>query len=200
MRPFRVGLTGGIAAGKTTVATWLREAGLTVIDADKLVAALYRPDGEGTAVVTKLFGPRFLSDEGGIDHQLLAARVFSDPVARRELESAIHPLVKRDFEALASGTDQIVVLEAPLLVEAGFAPDLDFVVTVEATPQIRIQRAVARGLSAEEARKRFAAQTDEATRIAAAHQVLRNEGSLDELRRQVEDLIRELERRAASAR
>jgi len=200
MTPFRVGLTGGIASGKSAVATWFLEAGFTVIDADQIVAVLYRPGGEGTAAVTQLFGPSFLTGEGGIDHQRLASRVFSDPVARQKLEAAIHPLVKREFEAQTSGVDQVVVLEASLLVEAGFVPDLDLVVTVEAAPRVRIQRAVARGLSAEEARRRLAAQTDEATRITAAHRVLRNEGSLDELQRQVETLIREIERQAESAR
>lgn len=199
MTPFRVGLTGGIAAGKSTVANWLRESGFTVVDADELVAALYRPDGDGAAVVRRLFGPSFLQDAGGVDHRLLAAKVFADPQARRQLESAIHPLVKRDFEDLASQTDRVAVLEAPLLVEAGFAPDFDLVVTVEATPGVRVQRAVARGLTTDEARKRLAVQTDEATRTRVAHRVLRNDGSLDELHEQVDNLVGEIDRRIADA-
>jgi len=200
MTPFRVGLTGGIAAGKSTVAAWLREAGFTVIDADRLVAALYGPRGDGATAVNRLFGTSYLTEEGSVDHQRLAVRVFSDPAARGRLESAIHPLVKRDFEAIASRTQQIVVLEAPLLVEAGFAPDFDLVVTVEAAPDVRVRRAVARGLPADEAQERLTAQTDEATRTAAAHKVLRNDGSRDELRRQVEDLVQEIKRRAGDAR
>ena len=199
MTPFRVGLTGGLAAGKSTVAAWLREAGFVVIDADRLVAALYRPGGEGAAAVNRLFGASYLTDEGSVDHQRLAGRVFSDPAARRQLESAIHPLVKRDFKALASHTNQIVVLEVPLLVEAGFAPEFDLVVTVEAAPDVRVQRALVRGLAADEARERLTAQTDEATRTAAAHQVLRNDGSLDELRQLVEELVQEIRRRAGDA-
>ena len=93
-----------------------------------------------------------------------------------------------------------MVLEAPLLVEAGFAPDFDLVVTVEATPETRLQRAVDRGLTPDEARKRLMAQTDEKTRTAAAHRVLRNDGSLDELRSQVEGLIKEIRRRAENGR
>lgn len=200
MTPFRVGLTGGIAAGKSTVARWFRESGFTVIDADRLVAALYRPNGDGAAIVNRLFGPSFLTREGGVDPQRLASRIFADEEARTQLESAIHPLVKRDFEALADRAEQVVVFEAPLLVEAGFAADFDLVVTVEAAPQVRIQRAVARGLAAQEAQERLTAQTDEATRIAAADKVLRNDGSLDELHDQVDNLVREIRGRPENAR
>jgi len=199
MTPFRVGLTGGIAAGKSTVAAWLREAGFTVIDADRIVANLYRPGGDGAALVARLFGPSFLTGAEGVHHQHLATRVFRDAVAREQLESAIHPLVKREFEAIARDASEIVVLEAPLLVEAGFAPDFDLVVTVEATPETRIRRAVERGLTPDEARKRFSAQTDETNRCAAAQMVLRNDGSLDDLHSQVESLVEEIRRRAEDA-
>jgi dephospho-CoA kinase len=199
MKPFRVGLTGGIASGKSTVAQWLREAGFTVIDSDLLVAELYRPGRDGTAVIERLFGPSFLTDEGGVDHQSVADRVFADPANLADLESAIHPLVKREFETLARSADLVAVLEAPLLVEAGFAPNFDLVVTVEATPQLRIQRAVARGLTATEAQQRFGAQANEATRLAAADIVLHNNGSLDELHQQVEELVIEICRRAENA-
>jgi len=202
MTPFRVGLTGGIAAGKSTVAAWLRESGFTVIDADRLVADLYRPGGDGAAAVRELFGASMLTEAGGVDHQRLATRVFRDPEARGRLEAAIHPLVRRDFEVVAERANEkeIVVLEAPLLVEAGFAPDFDLVVTVEATPETRIRRAVDRGLSPDEARQRLMAQTDEKTRIAAAHRILRNEGSLDELHSQLEGLVEEIQRRIENGR
>lgn len=199
MTPLRVGLTGGIAAGKSTVATWFREAGFTVIDADQIVADLYRPGSDGTRAVTRLFGPSFLTEQGGIDHPRLAQRVFTDPQARKNLEEAIHPLVKREFEALATRTDRVIVLEAPLLVEAGLAADLDFVISVEADPEIRIERAITRGLSAEQARQRLTAQTDKSTRSAAADVVLQNEGTLDELRSRVDRLIQEIESRADDA-
>ena len=199
MKPFRVGLTGGIASGKSTVAQWLREAGFTVVDADRLVAELYRPGGDGAAVIERLFGPSFLTDEGGVHHQRVADRVFADPATLADLESAIHPLVKRDFEALAHCADLVAVLEAPLLVEAGFAPDFDLVVTVEATPRLRIQRAVARGLTATEAQQRLNAQADEATRSAAADIVLHNNGTLDELHQQLEELVTKIRRRAEDA-
>lgn len=197
MAPFRVGLTGGIAAGKTTVASWLREAGLIVVDADHIVADLYRSGGDGAALVSELFGSSFLQADGSVDHPRLAAKIFDDPAARARLEAAIHPLVKRSFEEIASQAESVAVLEAPLLVEAGFAPDFDMVITVEADPATRIQRAVGRGSSLADAEARLAAQTGEEARCAAAHRVLRNEGSLTELRAQVDILIEELRERAA---
>lgn len=198
MAPFRVGLTGGIAAGKSTVASWLREAGLIVVDADHLVADLYRAGGDGAALVSELFGAPFLQADGSVDHPQLAAKVFGDPEARARLEAAIHPLVKRSFEEIASQAASIVVLEAPLLVEAGLARDFDMVITVEADPAARIQRAVERGSSLADAEARLAAQTGEKTRCAAAHRILRNDGSLAELRAQVDILIEEIRERAAN--
>ena len=192
MAGMRIGLTGGIAAGKSTVAKWMRQAGLVVVDADRLVAGLYHPDGEGSAVIERLFGPSYLDDDGGVRHARVAARVFADPPARRQLEAEIHPLVKHEFEAIAAETTGIVVLEAPLLVEAGFASDMDLVVTVEADPDTRLRRAIERGLDATEARRRMDAQSSEATRVDAAHRILRNDGSLEELREEVDNLVADI--------
>ena len=197
MTPFRVGLTGGIAAGKSTVATWLREEGFTVVDADGLVAALYRPGGEGAQSVERLFGPAYLQPDGGVDHHRLAALVFSDAAARRQLEAAVHPLVKEGFEQQARQADGVAVLEASLLVEAGFAPEFDLIVTVEADPETRIQRAIARGLAPDDAAERLGAQTDAATRVAVANKVLHNDGSITQLRHQVDELIQEIKRTSA---
>ena len=96
----RVGLTGGLASGKSTVSQWLRDAGFEVIDADRLVAELYQPGGEGAAAVRALFGPDMLDERGAVDHAKVAARVFSDPAARASLEAAIHPLVRKRFEEI----------------------------------------------------------------------------------------------------
>ena len=200
MAYLRVGLTGGIAAGKSTVAAWLRDAGYAVIDADRIVADLYRPGADGARAVADLFGPTLLDGAGQVDHQRLAHRIFQDPAARGRLEAVIHPLVKKRFEEFADQTTGVVVLEAPLLIEAGFAPDLDLVITVEAKVRTRIERAVTRGLDPEDARRRLAAQTDENTRTAVAHRTLRNDGSLDELRLQVESLIAEIDERIANGR
>jgi dephospho-CoA kinase len=189
---YRVGLTGGLASGKSTVAGWLRDAGFQVIDADILVAELYRPGEAGAAAVRRLFGDGVMNPQGGVDHRALAARVFSDPAARHALEQAIHPLVRRRFEeiaALPAGGAAAMVLEATLLVEAGYGPGFDLIVTLEGDPELRLRRAVARGLDPAAARARLAAQGDGAHRRQGAHRVIENDGTLADLRRQVDALI-----------
>jgi dephospho-CoA kinase len=194
---YQVGLTGGIASGKSTVAEQLRQAAFEVVDADRLVAELYRPGGAGVEVARRLFGDAVVTPAGGVDHAALAARVFSDPAARRALEEAIHPLVRRRFEEIAAAALGVVVLEATLLVEAGYGSGFDLIVTVEADPEARLHRAVARGLDEGAARARLAAQGDGVRRRTGAHRVLHNDGSPEELRRQVEALVAEI--RAAAA-
>jgi dephospho-CoA kinase len=226
---YRVGLTGGIAGGKSTVAEQLREAGFQVVDADRLVAELYRPGGAGVEVARRLFGDAVVTAAGGVDHAALAARVFADPAARRALEEAIHPLVRRRFEEIAAdtaagpraagpsgpaadpmagdlpeaelpaATPRVVVLEATLLVEAGYGPGFDLIVTVEADPEARVRRAVARGLDESAARARLVAQGDGSRRRAGAHRVLHNDGDPEHLRRQVEALVTEIRAAAAGA-
>lgn len=197
--PFLLGLTGGMASGKSTVAEMLTDLGCRVVDADQLVAALYRPGQPGAEAVRGLFGDEALNDEGAVDHSAVAARVFSDPDARRRLESAIHPLVRRRFaeiaESASSDGQDLVVLEATLLVEAGFAEDFDLVVTVEAPQEVRLQRAIERGQSPEDARARLEAQGDGEVRRAGADRILTNDGTLEDLRRAVEDLVREVRER-----
>lgn len=195
-RALRVGLTGGLAGGKSTVAGWLRDAGFTVVDADHLVADLYRPGGQGAAIVRQLFGPEAIDAEGGVDRAKVAARVFSDPEARRTLEKAIHPLVRERFAEIANAAQGVVVLEATLLVEAGYGPMFDFIVSVEADAEARLRRAVARGLDEASARARLVAQGDGEERKEAAHRVIDNCGGLPQLRRQVDELIEELSRMA----
>ncbi len=199
MKRLLVGLTGGLASGKSTVARWLAEAGCRVADADELVAELYRPGAEGSAAIAALAGPAVLTAEGTVDHGALAERLFTEPRLRRDVEAAIHPLVRRRFAALAAAAaEPIVVLEATLLVEAGYAPDFDVVVTVEARPETRVARAVARGMEVGEARRRLAAQGDAATRRAAADVVLVNDGTVEDLRAQADGLLNRL-RRAVGA-
>ncbi|MFP3939390.1 MAG: dephospho-CoA kinase [Thermoanaerobaculia bacterium] len=192
MSALRVGLTGGLASGKSTVARRLRERGATVVDADRLVAELYEPGEPGARVAAELFGPEILDVRGAVDRARLAEVVFSDPAARRRLEAAIHPLVRERFAALAEREDGVVVLEATLLVEAGYAPDFDRVVTVEADPEVRLQRAVDRGMSEAEARRRLRAQGDGAARRAAADVVITNDGGVETLERRVDALARDL--------
>jgi dephospho-CoA kinase len=192
--PFRVGLTGGLASGKSTVAGWLRDAGYLVVDADQLVAELYRPRAAGAVAARDLFGPSVLTPEGGVDHRALADHVFGDPDARRALEEAIHPLVRRRFEEILAAPDapRVAVLEATLLVEAGYGPGFDLIVTVEADPEVRLRRAVARGLREESARARLAAQGDGERRRHGAQRVILNDGDLAGLRTQVDALIAEI--------
>jgi dephospho-CoA kinase len=205
MSALKIGLTGGLASGKSTVAGWLREAGLTVIDADQLVAELYRPPGEADSTgsaeaieaVSKIFGPSILAPDGGVDHRRVAARVFSDPEARHRLEAAIHPLVRARFAELAKDAEGVIVLEATLLVEAGFAKDFDIVVSIETEPDTQLVRSVGRGLSEADARARLAAQGDGKKRRAGADLRLENDGSLEELRHQVDELAKAWTARAA---
>ncbi|HRC87049.1 MAG TPA: dephospho-CoA kinase, partial [Thermoanaerobaculia bacterium] len=141
----RLGLTGGLASGKSTVGRWLSDLGYRVVDADRLVAELYRPGEAGSRKVAELFGADYLDAAGAVDRARLAGLVFHDPAARRRLEEAIHPLVRARFAELAAGSERPAVLEATLLVEAGYAPDFDAVVSVEAPEAIRLERAIARG-------------------------------------------------------
>lgn len=197
--PLRVGLTGGLASGKSTVARLLGEAGLLVVDADRLVADLYRPGGAGAAAVAEIFGPGALDASGAVDRAAVAGRVFADDTARRRLEEAIHPLVRRRFAEIAGAAEEpVVVLEATLLVEAGYGPDFDLVVAVEAEPEVRLARAIARGLSEDDARARLAAQGDGARRRAGAGRVIDNSGDLAALEAQVAALAAELRERAAA--
>ncbi|HSL83124.1 MAG TPA: dephospho-CoA kinase [Thermoanaerobaculia bacterium] len=192
MSALRVGLTGGLASGKSTVARMLAERGATVIDADRLVWRLYEPGEPGARAAAELFGPEVLDAGGAVDRERLAAVVFADPDARRRLERAVHPLVRERFAEIAGGAEGVVVLEATLLVEAGYAPDFDLVVTVEADPEVRLRRAVARGMDEAEARRRLTAQGEGEARRAAADVTIRNDGNLAELERHVDALAERL--------
>ncbi len=193
-----VGLTGGLASGKSTVARWLGEAGFLVVDADRVVAELYAPGGRGAAAVHDLFGPQALTAEGAVDRVRVAELVFSDDASRRRLEQAIHPLVRRHFAELARRAEGVVVYEATLLVESGHSETFDLVISVEAPEDRRLAWAVARGMDEAQAKARLAAQGDGARRRAGADRILANEGTLDDLRRATGELIEELRRRAAA--
>jgi dephospho-CoA kinase len=190
---FKLGLTGGLASGKSTVARLLAGLGATVVDADRLVAELYASGAAGARAVAELFGPELLTAEGGVDKPALARRIFADPNARLRLEAVIHPLVRQRFEDLAERSQGVVVLEATLLLEAGYKPGFDRVVTIEADPERRLRRAIDRGLSEPEARARMAAQGSGEARRAGADQVIWNDGGTEELEAAVRQLWREIE-------
>lgn len=185
----RIALTGGIAAGKSTVARRLTELGAVVIDADALSREVVAPGTAGLEAVAERFGQGVLAADGSLDRPALGAVVFDDASARRDLEAIIHPRVRAraaELEAQAApGTP--VVHDIPLLVETGQAQDFDLVLVVTAPQEQRIARMVGdRGMTREEARFRIAAQATDREREAAADVVLDNSGSREDLLRQVD--------------
>jgi dephospho-CoA kinase len=197
-----VGLTGGLGAGKSTVARMLRERGAVVVDADDLSRKALEPGTQAYEQVRDVFGRAIVDAEGRIDRRQLAARVFADEGKRRVLESITHPEVFRKLaEAVEDlrGTDAVVVFDAALIVETGFHQAVDVLVVVTAPTEDQVRRvAVDRGMGEDEARARIAAQADPARRETLADVVIRNDGDLASLEPQVDELWAELRRRAAS--
>lgn len=193
MAPGRlVGLTGGIGSGKSAVADLLAQFGAVIVDADVLAREVVEPGTPGLAAVADRFGPGVLLPDGRLDRAALAAVVFADADARADLNAIVHPRVRalaadRRAAALASDPDALVVDVIPLLVETGQAGRFDTVVVVDCPEDVQVARVMARsGLSEAEARARVAAQASRARRLAAADVVVRNEGTLDDLRAEVE--------------
>lgn len=197
----RVGLTGGVASGKSTVAGMLRERGAVVVDADQLAREVVEPGTEGLAAVVAAFGDAVLADDGTLDRPALGAIVFADPDARRRLEEVLHPLIRARGAALEAeaGADALVVHDVPLLVETGQQDRFDAVVVVDVPVEEQVRRMVAdRGWSEEDARARIAAQATREERLAAATVVIENTGTRDDLRQRVAEVVEDL-RRAARA-
>jgi dephospho-CoA kinase len=187
----RVGLTGGIASGKSTVSAILRELGAVVIDGDQLARDVVAKGTPGLAAVVEEFGPDVLTEGGELDRPAVAKVVFADEDARKRLEGIIHPLVFEEIARLEAQApdDAIVVHDIPLLAESGRADSFDAVVVVDAAPEAQVERMLRdRGWSEEEARARMAAQASREDRLAIATYVVDNTGSLEELRRQVEEI------------
>ena len=191
----RVGLTGGVASGKSTVAAILVELGAVLIDADLLAREVVAPGTEGLRRVVEEFGPGVLGPDGALDRPALGAVVFADEAARRRLEAIIHPLVRRraaELEAEAS-TDGVVVHDIPLLVESGQAGSFDAVIVVDAPVETQVQRMVVeRGWTRAEAEARVAAQATRAQRAAAATYLIDNTGNLEDLRQRVTEVFEKL--------
>ncbi len=193
----RVGLTGGIASGKSTVGGILRELGCIVVDADAVVRELYRPGHEGHSALVKRYGPSILTASGEIDRPKLSAIALSTPQGSVELNALIHPLVvaeetRRMDEADRSLADGIGVAEATLLLESGGLLRYDRIVVVDVDPRVQIDRAAARGMDRAEAELRMSRQIDRQTRLTHADYVISSEGTLDDTRRRTGEVCARL--------
>jgi len=188
----RVGLTGGLASGKSTVSRMLADRGAAVFDADALVRELYQPGGAADHAARDLFGPDVLDASGAVDRTKVAEIVFRDPARRHALEARIHPLVReereRRFGQAAWAGAKVAVCEATLLFEAGTEDEYDRVLLVTAPEEERVRRWAARGGTEEDARRRIAAQMPAEEAQRRADDVIVNGGSPEELRRQVEEV------------
>jgi dephospho-CoA kinase len=186
---FVVGLTGGIGSGKSLAAQFFSQLGALVIDADQLARSAVERGSEGFDEVLLRFGDTVLKN-GDIDRVALGQIVFENPQAKKDLEEIIHPRIRAEFEeAVASlNPGQIMVYEIPLLVETNAADRFDFVITVESDPELRRQRLRARGMFHSDIEKRMASQATEEERRAVADCVLTNDGTEDDLLRQVENI------------
>ena len=184
----RIGLTGGIGSGKSTVSALLADRGEQVVDADVLAREAVAAGSPGLAAVVDAFGEGVLSADGSLDRPALAAVVFGDPAARATLDGIVHPLVRaRAVELItAMPGDAVVVQDIPLLVETGQAAAFDLVLVVEADVDVRVARLVQRGLAEDDARARIAAQATDEQRRAVADVVLDNSGSPEHLAEQVD--------------
>jgi dephospho-CoA kinase len=196
----RVGLTGGIGAGKSEVSARLAAQGAVVIDADAIAREVVEPGTAGLAEVVKAFGPEVLLPDGSLDRPRLGDIVFGDQDLRARLNGIIHPRVGARMAELerAAGPGAIVVHDVPLIAENHMAGGYDLIVVVDAPPRVQAERLVRRRrMTREQATARMAAQASREQRLAIADIVIDNSGSLAELDRQAGDLWSELRRRAA---
>ena len=185
----RVGLTGGLASGKSTVASVLHDLGARVIDADGIAHGLIAPGGAAHAPVVARFGAGILAEDGAIDRKKLAAIVFADPAAVRDLNAIIHPAVRDEIgrslaeHAASPSPAPVAVVDAALLVESGVHDALDALVVVSCPVDVQVARAVARGgLTEAEARARIAAQAPLSAKLPMADYVIDTSGTMEETR------------------
>ncbi len=184
-----IALTGGIGAGKSTVAQFFSELGANVVDADHLARVAIERGSEGFDEVVARFGQSILSN-GDINRKALAEIIFSDPDSKRDLEAIIHPRVQKLFAQAVIDNEPAgnLIYEIPLLVETDAAKKFDFIVTVEADEELRIERLLARGMFISDIKARVANQAPSQARIHIADAVIVNDGDEDHLLRQVENL------------
>ncbi|MFF4115378.1 dephospho-CoA kinase [Streptomyces sp. NPDC001714] len=198
----KVGLTGGIGAGKSEVSRLLVGHGAVLIDADRIAREVVAPGTPGLAAVTEAFGPEVLAADGSLDRPRLGSIVFADPARLAVLNSIVHPLVgarSRELES-AAADDAVVVHDVPLLAENDLAQLYDVVVVVDAAPETQLDRLTRlRGMTEEDARARMAAQATREKRLEVADIVIDNDVPLDALRQRVGEVWADLLRRARTA-
>ena len=191
----RVGLTGGIASGKSTVSSILRELGAVVIDADQLAREVVARGTPGLAAVVEAFGPEVLTPDGDLDRPRMGTLVFNDEALRRRLEGIVHPLVFERYAELEASApaDGIVVHDIPLLVESGRAAEFDAVIVVDAPEEVQVERMLRdRGWTEDDARSRIAAQATREQRRAVATYLVENTGTREDLRHRVTEVFEQL--------
>ncbi len=188
----RVGLTGGVGSGKSTVAQMLRDLGAVVVDADLLAREVVAPGTAGLQEIVEAFGPRVLTEAGELDRPAMGRIVFADDEARRTLEAVIHPRVRERGAALeaAAGEDAIVVHDIPLLAETGQAAGFDAVIVVDVPRETQVERLVElRGMPPDDAEARVAAQATREQRRVIATYVVDNTGTKEDLRDRVTEVF-----------
>jgi dephospho-CoA kinase len=193
-----IGLTGGIGAGKSTVAGLLKERGATVIDADRVAHEVYASGTEGFDRVVQRFGRSVIGADGSIDRKALGAKVFGDAAALAELNAIIHPLVRKEvarrvLDALTADPDAVVVIEAALMTETGWTGGAGTLWVVVTDPEIALARLIRdRQMTEQEARVRIAAQATNDARRTHADVVIENDGTFEELERAVDEAWRSI--------
>jgi dephospho-CoA kinase len=200
-RRLRIGLTGGIASGKSTVALRFLELGVPVIDADEAARAVVAPGTPGLLAVIGRFGARVVAGNGELDRHALRDLIFSDPDSRRDLEAILHPLIRADMEQRTeSATGPYIVMSIPLLVEGGSRDRVDRILVVDVDEEAQLKRLMARdGGSPAQAQAILASQASRSARLAAADDVLLNAGTVTDLRQGVDRLHERYLRLAAEA-
>ena len=191
----RVGLTGGVASGKSTVSAMLRDLGAVVVDADALAREVVEPGTPGLDAVVAEFGSGVMTEDGRLDRAKLGALVFADRSRRAALEAIVHPLVRARATEIeeAAPAGVLVVHDIPLLVETGQAASFDAVVVVDVPEEVQVERAVReRGWSESEARARLETQASRSERLAAATYVVENSGTTEDLRQRVAEVFEAL--------